>query len=303
MTERPDPWRELSIKRDALTLTLLPGIGGRLWDVALGGRSFLFQNPDLLGQPFRADSLASLPTRSPQFGFPLWGGEKTWVAPDRDWPAGAPYPALDAGAYHIATHSPEAVSLVSPVCPISQLRITRTITLRSGSAFSIAHSLRNCGSAPRRCGIWSVMMLDHPARIAVPGPHPDIRPVFDRHDGRAKSCADGLTCTCQNPHQFKIATANPTGRTLIRNPSHDISILCTTGPSAPGDSYAHGLPFEIFNSGDYAYCEAEWHAPARDLAPQAELRFTQNFRIWRGAPPGDLALTRQEKELLTCMSS
>ena len=80
MSETCDIWQERVLSKGPLELVLLPGIGGRLWDIRLGGRSFLFQNPDLIGHAVDIGTLAALPTRSPQFGFPLWGGENG-VAP------------------------------------------------------------------------------------------------------------------------------------------------------------------------------------------------------------------------------
>ena len=45
----PDRWSVLQLQQGDLRLTLLPDIGGRLWDVSIQGRSLLFQNPDLDG--------------------------------------------------------------------------------------------------------------------------------------------------------------------------------------------------------------------------------------------------------------
>lgn len=93
-----DRWHLVQLSKGGLKLTLLPGIGGRLWDVELDGHSLLFQNPDLVGFDIGNTPIEKLPTRSPQFAFPLWGGEKTWIAPDTFWANGAPFPALDSDA-------------------------------------------------------------------------------------------------------------------------------------------------------------------------------------------------------------
>lgn len=111
-----EQWEIITLKLEDLKLDVLPGIGGRLWDIKIHGNSLLFQNPDLIGVSFDFNDMAALPTRSPQFGFPLWGGEKTWIAPDTLWSNGAPFPALDSGTYKVTsqdgTHLEMVLSLI-----------------------------------------------------------------------------------------------------------------------------------------------------------------------------------------------
>lgn len=302
MTEHLQTWTPVVLERGTLALTLLPGLGGRLWDVALEGRSLLFQNPDLIGLPADLAQLRGLPSRSPQFGFPLWGGEKTWIAPDTDWPDGAPHPVLDTGPYSISRQSALSTEMTSQRCPQSRLQISRTVTIEAPSSFCIRHKVRNLGDTPRLTGLWSVMMLDHPARIAIPTANPHVRPVFGANDGMVSPQIAGVVCRCDVPREFKVGLPNPEGRTLIYSASADTWLLGLTDPPAKDDLFAHGLPFEVFNSGDYPYCEAEWHAPCKTLAPGGQHTFRQRFRIWSGeTPPDDLFLTPQEQELVTCM--
>lgn len=95
---------------------------------------------------------------------------------------------------------------------------------------------------------------------------------------------------------------NPRGRALIRAAPPDMWIACRTPPPSQDDRFAHGTPFEIFNSGNYSYCEAEWHAPCKDLAPAYETEFEQIFHIWRGnTPPAEVELSNDERELMKCM--
>jgi len=98
-----DRWATLKLQKDDLELIILAGIGGRL------------------------ANLKDLPTRSPQFGFPLWGGEKTWIAPDKLWADNEPFSALDSGPYKITSYSVDHVAMASEICPISQLSVQRII--------------------------------------------------------------------------------------------------------------------------------------------------------------------------------
>ena len=100
-----DRWDVITLQVENLHLQILPGIGGRLWDVKFHNRSLLFQNPDLIGLSGDETNLTALPTRSPQFKFPLWGGEKTWIAPDYLWAKGAPYTSLDSAPFQITSLS------------------------------------------------------------------------------------------------------------------------------------------------------------------------------------------------------
>ena len=303
MSETQSIWQKVSLRQGPLNLIVLPGVGGRLWDIQLDGRSILFQNPDLNGIDFDLSTINHLPTRSPQFGFPLWGGEKTWLAPDTDWPGGAPHPVLDSAPYAITAATDRTVSMASDRCPVSDMIIDREIALLSSSAWTVTHRLHNAGETSRVCGIWSVMMLDHPAIIGVPGQQIRLTKVFDEHGGRAALRAEGAIARCDGKDQFKIALDNPYGASLLRVTNDPIWLLCRTPAPAEDAVFAHGQPFEVFNSGDYSYCEAEWHSPRETLAPNETLAFQQTFHVWQGdQPPHKTELTNTERDLMRCMS-
>lgn len=303
MPETRSIWDKIHLSQGSLHLLLLPGVGGRLWNIRLGGRSLLFQNPDLDGIDFDLSTLNHLPTRSPQFGFPLWGGEKTWLSPDSDWPDGGPHPVLDSGPYAIVSETTRKVRMRSAPCPVSGLVVDREIALLSESSWTITHQLQNTETAPRACGIWSVMMLDHPTRIGIPGRDLPVTKVFDEHGGRVVRRAEGMIAICDGKDQFKIATDNPNGSSLIRVMHDQIWLLCHTSAQSPDDEFTHGHPFEVFNSGDYAYCEAEWHSPRATLALNDTLTFQQTFYVWRDDKHSlPTPLTEPERELKRCMS-
>lgn len=299
----PDQWTFQQLHCDDLHLEILPAIGGRLWDVRFQGRSLLFQNRDLLDLPIDLSDLTALPTRSPQFAFPLWGGEKTWIAPDTAWTGGAPYPQLDSGAYQIVSQSERQTELASRVCPISHLSVTRQITLVSGHEWEIQHTVTNHGSSPRTTGVWSVMMIDTPAKIGVAMPTPKVEPVF----GEAGSCISiagkNVVATCDRLQEFKVGLPNPDGKTLLKCGQDGPWLMCSVPVPQSQGSYAHGQPLEIFNSGDYPYCEAEWHSPARPIVPGETLAFQQRFHAWMNdCPPAFRDTIGLNEELLTCMS-
>jgi hypothetical protein len=192
--------------------------------------------------------------------------------------------------------------MVSLVCPLSSLVVTRRITLNSPCSWVVHHRLRNAGTEPRAVGIWSVMMLNHSTAIAVPAKQPEIRKIFGSDGGRVEKHAHGVIGNCKDRQEFKVAVPNPNGRVLIQCPDSQVWICCETLATAANDVFAHGLPFEIFNFGDYSYCEAEWHAPVANIAPGEETSFEQKFWVWgREVPPENLTFTLEERELMACM--
>lgn len=295
-------WATHSLSTDEMELVLLPGVGGRLWDIVFRGERLLFRNPDLEGVAFDVDNLAGLPTRSPHFGFPLWGGEKTWVAPDRNWPDAAPHAALDSGAYTIETLTDTEVLMVSERCPVSGLRVSRRIEVRSEHSFNIEHSVANEGGNSRETGIWSVMMLNHPVTIAVSSSRPEFLPVFGAANDQVETHAQATICICDRKAEFKVGLSCDAGLSLMRVGPTPVWLSCRTEPPAGGDVFLHGHPCEVFNSGDYAYCEAEWHSPAKILDPGSVMSFTQRFELQGG---NDTLLDTEKhqsiRELMSCM--
>ncbi|MFY0681690.1 MAG: hypothetical protein JXR13_14040 [Thalassovita sp.] len=112
--------------------------------------------------------------------------------------------------------------------------------------------------------------------------------------------------TCDTLHEFKIGLRSQAGTTLIRlgRGEQPLWLHVQTAPITTRDVYAHGHNVEIFSSKDYRYSEAEWHSPARDLAPGDTMSFEQTFKV---STPESLAsgatTTLAEMELSRCMSS
>ncbi|MEX0279716.1 MAG: hypothetical protein AB3N13_00850 [Arenibacterium sp.] len=295
-----DRWHLVHLQKGDLILTLLPGIGGRLWEVTFKKQSILFQNPDLLGIDVEEAALGNLPSRSPQFGFPLWGGEKTWIAPETEWANGVPFPVLDSGAYAVTSKTDSQVEMASAICPLSHLSITRRVSLTSANSFAIEHSVTNDGRATRPTGIWSVMMLETPTLIGVAANRPAFDPVFGSAQGMVTTHPDSVVVDCRTQREFKIGLPNPDGTTLIKSGTDGFWLTCGIPVSEGREDYAHRHPVEVFNSGDYAYCEAEWHSPLRALAPGETMQFKQVFKVVPDAQAAsELA---QHKALVSCMS-
>jgi len=276
-------WETEVLKYDDIELILVPGIGGRLMDVKYKGVSLLFQNPDLLSHQPDLTRLNELPTRATHLSFPLWGGEKTWIAPDADWPGGAPQSVLDSGQYAFQRHQPLCASMLSAVCSQSKLQINRIIKLRDSFNWTIRHQITNKGLNPRLTGIWSVMMTQSPASYfcrPVAGEIPKI--VFGDPE-EAYSCDDGVgRINCDARREFKLGIHPASGITAARiHTSIGVLWLINRGRIVEqSEHYAHGHALEFYNSGHYDYGELEWHSPAVNLQPEQKVEFELGYQVF-----------------------
>jgi len=275
-------WATNILKYDDLELILVPDIGGRLMDVKYKGISLLFQNPDLLSYLPDLTRLAELPSRAKHLSFPLWGGEKTWIAPDVEWPDGAPHSALDSGAYAFESNDSQSASMHSPICPKSYLQINRTIDLRGSGHWTIRHQVVNKGLNPRLTGIWSVMMTRAPASYLFRPVSGDIPKTVFGEPKMAFNCYEGIgQINCDERREFKLGIHPAKGITAARIPTSigTIWIVNTGCVLKHTDEYAHGHALEFYNSGHYNYGELEWHSPAAYLQPDQSYEFELGYKL------------------------
>lgn len=277
------PWSEERMVRKDLELTLVPGIGGRLMDIKYQGVSLLFQNPDLVSHVPDLENLKALPSRASHFPFPLWGGEKTWIAPDSLWPDDAPHPTLDSGEYAFEKADSHNAILTSRVCPASSLQIRRQISLNDSNSWTILHRITNLGAQARKVGLWSVMMTRRPAsyfcRIS---PKQIPVTVFGTPEDAFSFIDDiGVIC-CDEIREFKLGI-HPASNVSAARISTDIGdVWLVIRASALGNArdYAHGQALEFFNSGHYDYAELEWHSPAEQLQPGHSFELKLDYSVY-----------------------
>jgi hypothetical protein len=82
------------------------------------GRDLYWVNDELADHPINVAAIAHPATAKQELGFKLWGGNKTWLAPQDRWTAGLPFFDLDSGAYQVTVEaaSPTTVHMQSPIC-------------------------------------------------------------------------------------------------------------------------------------------------------------------------------------------
>ena len=276
-------WNTQSLGHGDLELILLPQIGGRLMDIIFRGESLLFQNPDLAGSIPDLERLQELPSRARHLPFPLWGGEKTWIAPDTCWPDGAPYPVLDSGEYSFRRLGEHNVEMSSQVCPISNLQITRTVELQLPDRWSIEHRVLNTSKEPRKVGLWSVMMTKRPAAYFFPaGNDQEPKTVFGE-PGHAYTRSNGIgQIRCDAQREFKLGfhPASGVSAARIAGEKQDVWILNHVDTLSHQHDYAHAQALEFYNSGHYHYGELEWHSQALLLQPEHSHQFTLGYQVF-----------------------
>lgn len=168
----PDELEVVLVDNGDVRLGLLPGLGGRLVSLVVGGVELLWRNPDYLDADLRTVRPRSA-WRTLDGTMASWanvGGSKTWPAPQGwDGPdrwAGPPDPVLDSGAWAADVRWSDeqdalVVGLVSPDDERTGLRVTRRLAVpRRGTAFRERATFTNVSDRPVSWSVWEVCQVD-----------------------------------------------------------------------------------------------------------------------------------------------
>jgi hypothetical protein len=274
-------WPAYALQQDDLVLQVVPSVGGRLMGLAFAGQELCFTHPDLRGKNFDGE-LHQWDALCAGWSFPLWGGGKTWIAPESAWPGGAPHRDLDSLAWTLLEHWCDAqsmgIELQSPICTVTGLQLRRRLVLPcDAQTWSIEHTVHNTGTQPISCGLWDVLMLQRPGDVqvmlAAKGRYPGERVVaLPGKKACAQLEAQGTLHTdgdvayihCHSGDEFKCGFTSLDGRVQVdfaqwglRYQRHSVT--------NPQSTYAHGLPVEVFNAPALDYFELETHSPLHML--------------------------------------
>lgn len=290
-------WRALWLRGAEFALALVPEVGGRIMGVEWRGRQLAFANPDLAG---RVEDVAAAPdarARKRALGLLLWGGDKTWLAPQSRWTDGAPFLDLDCGAYQVGTEAAPAgsaaVRLTSPVCRESGVQIERRIRVAAGApGWQVTHRLHNRSPQPVAWAPWIVAMYRRPAQVFLPtragSAYADgVKTYPEEGESRhirgdvVARVGDAARIDCSGNRRFKFGTDAAVGSALA---VLDVAGLGRVGirkhvPTFPALPYAHGCVAEVFNSEQYPYFELEMHGPLVELAPGESFALEETVRL------------------------
>jgi hypothetical protein len=95
------------------------------------GHDVAFTQPERHGQTENLTVPFDVHAKKRLLGFPLWGGDKTWLAPQSRWTEGVPFLDLDSGSYETVAEQDGSqrvtVRMISPICRETGMQITRTL--------------------------------------------------------------------------------------------------------------------------------------------------------------------------------
>ena len=249
------------------------------------GHDLCFTQPEREGRVENALSVQDVHARKLEMGFPLWGGDKTWLAPQTRWTDGVPFLDLDSGPYdltveHTGTEAAR-VRMTSQVCRETGVQITRTVTMSSGTQeWVVIHQLHNRSSKDVHWGVWDVAMILRPGTVYLPrnpaSPYPNGVKTFEE-EGESIQARDkvmeefGNLTVIHSSHTqaFKFGVDAEEGWMLG---ILDVAGLGLVGyrkqvPVHTDKPYGHGCIAEVYNSDRYAYFEMEIHGPVVSLKP------------------------------------
>ena len=275
-------WDAHWIEHGPLTLVLVPQVGGRVMSVLWKGRELSFVNPECQGRVLNVASVTDIHQAKQRFGFLLWGGDKTWLAPQNRWTDDDPFLDLDSGAYALSV-DPEsgAATMLSPVCRETGVQIERTVTVgTSPGTWTVASRLINASDHPVLWAPWDVDMMLRPATVFMPTSprstfHQGVR-TFDNEgvstsvrDEVVRFIDDTAVVSCQEAVKFKYGVDADQGRILAVLEPGDMGLVGyrKSVQTYHPQPYGHGCVLEIFNSSVYSYIEMEVHGPVVSLQP------------------------------------
>jgi hypothetical protein len=274
-------WEAVWIERGPLTLILVPQVGGRIMSFFWHGRELAFVNPAYQGRVDDVASIADLHDYKRRAGFLLWGGEKTWLAPQDRWSDDVPFVDLDSGAYELALdRTTGAATMTSPVCRETGVQIERRLELGPQvGTWGVTHTLRNRSDRVVTWAPWSVDMVLRPATVYLPtrsgSPYPRGVRTFG-NEGVSAAVRDQVVSflddiaviSCRRPVRFKYGTDADPGRLLaVLEAGGGLVGYRKSVPVYHDRSYGNGCVLEVFNAPALPYLELELHGPLASLQP------------------------------------
>ncbi len=278
-------WDSWHLRRGLLELVLVPQVGGRIMGMEWLGRNLSFTDPNLEGQVVDLRGVQDVRAKKQEMGFLLWGGGKTWLAPQTRWTDGVPFLDLDSGPFDIHVDHDESdvlrVRMTSQVCRETGVQITRTVTMQGGTQeWIVTHLMLNASSKEIKWGVWDVTMVLKSGRVYLPTRESSLYPKGVRtfaEEGESVQIRNEVVgelegiavITCGQPRAYKFGVDAEEGWMLgvLEVPGLGLVGYRKEVPAFKGQPYGHGCIAEVYNSDRYPYFEMEIHGPISRLKP------------------------------------
>ena len=291
----------LRLENGLVSALVVPEIGGRTLQFALGAHPFLFVNEQLAGKRFTP---AEHQGDGSLLSWKNYGGDKTWPAPQGweradQWP-GPPDKVLDSGPYEASSESADertSVTMRSNADERTGLRIERHLSMTAASSqLQLDLAFENVAARPVRWAIWDIAQLDceHSGSdcwLYVPVDPDEARPwhvLFGEENSQLRpGFRPGLFALNYQGIVGKIALRSPCGWLAFADQRAE-AVLCMQFPHEPDAEYPDGgatvecwtempgapSPIPIDSPGHIL--EAEVLGPLRTMQPgeQTQLNIT-----------------------------
>jgi Domain of unknown function (DUF4380) len=227
-----------------------------------------------------------------------FGGDKTWPAPQSDWPkvtdrSWPPPPAFDSMPAKASTgdlkDTPEntkGVWLKSPIDPFYGIQTERVISINSNEAeMRIRTFYRKLKGDPTKVGIWTITQLKHPVEVLMPVP--PNSPYKDGYNKQSDALPLGLTLR----DGFLTMKRDPKKSTKIGNDSikliwvgeRSVLEIENSQPRVAGAEYPdQGSSAEVYTNADpLPYVELELLGPLHTMKVGDSIEHMVDYRLSR----------------------
>lgn len=277
-------WKALEVKNRDLRLIFTPQVGGRISGCSFRGKELFYTHPPLEG-------VVPPPDRASR-EFLHYGGHKTWLAPQEEWPDALPFYDLDSGAYEWAVEenpSEIRVGLKSPVCRESGVQLVKEVIVNAGPEVRIRQTMTNRSGRPVSRGLWDVTQLLRPATVFMPlKPRSDFAggiKVFETENRNrdevlrhVRSGGRFAAVSCDDSTLFKVGSDSEEGWLMgFFAHGEKWTVFRKTFQTTPGRPGGHGCTAEVFNSDERPHCEMEIHSALARLAPGESFRWESSW--------------------------
>lgn len=273
-------WDGYRLENGDISLGLVPRLGGRVMSLRFKGEELFFHQKERAGEFFDFSQLA-VPKK--EFGFGVWGGDKTWVGPENSWVDKIPPLDLDAGPYDL-TWDGRLARMKSGLCRETGLRITREIGFDKKRRIQLTESIKNESGTAMKRGIWNVTQVLRPGDVYIFCPLDKVR-LYD--ETAYKNCepekylkSEGVWTGihCADNEHFKFGALIEHGKIMaVRKTQNGMITFEKNFLTDAAKNFVHQSNVEVYNSPAFPYCEIEIHSPSAELKPGESLEMSQNW--------------------------
>jgi hypothetical protein len=223
-----------------------------------------------------------------------WGGSKTWLAPQSEWPqiAGSKWPPDSAWNSVVKSEVQTGgfLKTIGAVSPHSGMRIIKQYGHDENSSFFIRQTAEKVSGKPLQSALWSVTQIDPPDTVFfLLNPKSTFADSMLRLQGKVQPHIlqkGDLACylpSDQPTLKIGISTTTPVLAALHQN---QLFVLRAKAQNAiypdATPAFPQGFPIEIFDSGEIPqrYLELEFYSPLQLFHQGSAWTFTVRWNIY-----------------------